>query len=73
MHYYDDDEITTYQLAKDVLCASSIAYFLWLATRVARGLVLAARVDAYDELSDAYTPEEREVLIHRIKKESLRH
>jgi len=46
--------------------------FLWAINRSARGTLLRARVKAYEELSDAYTPEEREALIHRIKADSLR-
>jgi hypothetical protein len=33
--------------------------------------MLGARVKSFDRLSDAYTPEEREALIHRIKVDSL--
>jgi hypothetical protein len=35
--------------------------------------MLSGRVRAYDELDDAYTAEEREVLIHRIKRDSARY
>jgi hypothetical protein len=34
--------------------------------------MLGARVKAFDHLGDAYTPEEREQLIHVIKVQSLR-
>jgi hypothetical protein len=72
MHYYDD-ELTVYGLVRDLFFAAAITCFLWAMQRLARGLILAGRVDAYDELEDAYTPEEREALIHRIKSESLRY
>lgn len=71
MLYYDD-ELTVYGLVRDLFTASAIVCFLLAIMRAARAVMLSARVDAYDELSDAYTPEEREVLIHRIKAESLR-
>lgn len=72
MHYYEDD-ITLYDLVRDLFCASAVTCFLWATHRIGKGLVLRARMKALDELSDAYTPEEREVLIHRIKAESLRY
>lgn len=72
MHYYDD-ELTVYGLVRHIFLASSVTCFLWAMHRIGKGLMLGARVDAYDELEDAYTPEEREVLIHRIKSESLRY
>lgn len=73
MHYYDDDDLTVYGLIRDLFCASAITCFLWASHRMGKGLVLKARIKALDELEDAYTPEEREVLIHRIKAESLRY
>lgn len=72
MDYYDD-ELTLYGLVRDVFCALAVTCFLWAAHRVGKGLVMRARVEAFEELEDAYTPEEREVLIHRIKRESLRY
>lgn len=71
MHYYDDD-ITIYQLVRDVFTGIALVGLVVAISRVARSLLLAGQVDAYDELADAYTPEEREQLIHRIKVGSLR-
>ncbi|PKQ16130.1 MAG: hypothetical protein CVT67_05895 [Actinobacteria bacterium HGW-Actinobacteria-7] len=71
MDYYDD-EITVYGLVRDLFFAGAITCLLYALHRVAHGLVLSGRVRAYDELADAYTVEEREVLIHRIKQDSLR-
>lgn len=68
-----DNELTIYGLIRDLFVASSVTCFLWAMHRVANGLVVAGRVGAYRELPEAYTPEEREVLIHRIKRESLRY
>lgn len=68
---YYDGETTVYGLVRDLFCGLAIGYFLWELHRIGRGLMLAARVDAYDELADAYTPEERELLIHRVKHDSL--
>jgi len=71
MHYYDDD-LTLYELISNLFMAAVAVCFLWAINRSARGTLLRARVKAYEELSDAYTPEEREALIHRIKADSLR-
>lgn len=71
MHYYDD-ELTLYGLVRDVFVACAVTCFLWAMHRVARGVILVGQVNAYDELEDAFTPEEREQLIHRIKTESAR-
>lgn len=70
MHYYDD-ELTVYGLIRDLFAASAITCALWALQRLARGVLLGARVKAYGKLSDAYTPEEREALIHRVKIESM--
>jgi len=72
MHYYDD-ELSFYELAKNLFLAAAIAWFLWALQRLARGVMLGARIKAYRKLEDAYAPEEREALIHRIKTESLQH
>lgn len=72
MHYYDDD-LTLFELVRDLFKAASITCVLWALHRSARALILNARVEAYEELEDSYTPEEREILIHRIKTESLRY
>lgn len=68
---YYDDELTVYELVRQVFCAGAVVWMLLLIRRIARGTMLSARVRAYDELADAYTAEEREVLIHKIKRESV--
>lgn len=55
-----------------VLCAAAVSSFLFAAHRIARALLLTGRVAAFDSLEDAYTPEERELLIHKIKLDSIR-
>ena len=35
--------------------------------------MLGARVEALEEFGDAYAPDEREVLIHKIKHDSLKY
>lgn len=71
MDYYDD-ELSIYGLVRHLFVAGAITCFLWAMQRLARGVVLGARLKAYTKLEDAYTPEEREELIHRIKSDSLR-
>lgn len=72
-HYYHrlQDPDTIYALVRDLFLAGSIACFLLALHRIAAGITLGARVKALDELEDAYTPEEREALIHKIKVKSL--
>lgn len=72
MNYYNDD-LTLYELVTSLFIATIAGVFVWALNRSARGVLLKARVKAYEELSDAYTPEEREALIHRIKADSLRY
>jgi len=55
-----------------IFCAAAVSCFLLAAHRLARGTLLAGRVVALGSLEDAYTPEERELLIHKIKLESIR-
>ena len=71
MDYYDEG-LTVYGLVRDLFVAGAIVSFLWAILHVARALLLGARVEAFTELRDAYTPEEREELIHVIKVQSLR-
>ena len=70
MDYYDDG-LTVYGLVRDLFVAAAVTCFLTGLQRIARGVMLGARVKSFGRLSDAYTPEEREVLIHRIKVDSL--
>jgi hypothetical protein len=69
---YDDwDEL--YGLVRDLFMASAITCVLYAAHRIANGLMLGAQVKALDEFGDAYAPEEREVLIRKIKHGSMRY
>jgi len=70
--YYDEwDDV--YMLIRDIFMASAITCFLWAMHRIANGLMLGAQVGALQEYGDAYAPEEREVLIHKIKHTSMRY
>lgn len=72
MDYYDN-ELTIYGLVRDLFVASAITCFLLALHRIANGLMVSGRVSAYSELRDAYTPEEREELIHKVKHGSMRY
>lgn len=68
---YDDwDDL--YALVRDLFAAAAIAGFLCAMHRIANGVSIGGRVAALKEMGDAYTPEEREELIHIIKKDSLK-
>jgi len=66
------DPDTIYGLARDLFLAGAITSLLWAVHHISIGVMLGARVKAYEELGDAYTPEEREQLIHVVKVQSLR-
>lgn len=72
-HYYYrlQDPDTVYGLIRDLFIASGITCFLWALHNIARGVLVLGKIKALDELGDAYTPEEREVLIHKIKVKTL--
>jgi hypothetical protein len=70
--YRLQDPDTVYGLVRDLFVAGAMMSLLWAIHHIARGILLGARVKAYDHLADAYTPEEREELIHVIKVQSLR-
>ena len=71
VHRFQEPD-TLYGLVRDLFVTGALTSMLWAVHHVSRGVLLGARVKAYQELSDAYTPEEREQLIHVIKVESLR-
>jgi len=73
MRCCDDEPGSVYSLARDLFCASAITCALYALHRIANGLLLGSRLKAYGKLEDAYTPEEREVLIHKIKTRSLKY
>jgi hypothetical protein len=70
-YFYEPE--TIFDLVRAVFIAGAITCFLMASHRIANGLILNGRISAYDALEDAYTPEEREVLIHKIKHSSLRY
>jgi len=71
MRCCDDEVGSVYTLVRDLFCASAITCALYALHRIANGLMLGSQLKTYGKLQDAYTPEEREVLIHRIKTRSL--
>lgn len=73
MRCCDDGLGSVYALVKDLFCASAIACALYALHRIANGMLLGGQLKTYGKLKDAYTPEEREVLIHRIKTRSLKY
>ena len=73
MRWYDDEPVSVYALVRDLFCASAVTCALYAMHRIANGLLLGSAVKSYSKLEEAYTPEEREVLIHKIKMRSLRY
>ena len=72
MPKYDDwDDV--YVLVTDVFAALAVSCFLYAVHRIAAGVLLGSRVRSLTEFGEAYTPEEREVLIHKIKQDSLKY
>ncbi len=72
MDYYDD-ELSVYGLVRDLFCAASITCFLLALHRIANGLMLSGQMKALDKLEGAYAPEEREMLVHKIKHGTMRY
>ncbi len=72
MPAYDEwDEL--YGLVRDLFMASAVTCFLYAAHRIANGVMLGAQIKSLDKFGEAYAPEEREVLIHKIKHQSMRY
>jgi hypothetical protein len=67
----DGSACTLWGLIRDVFLALAVTCALYAAQRIANGVLLGARITALREVGEAYTPEEREVLIHKIKNGSL--
>ncbi len=60
-----------YALFWDFFILGSVCCALMALHRVAASLKLRARVEAYEELQDVFTVEEREALVHKIKVRTL--
>lgn len=73
MRWYDDEPVTVYALMRDLFCAGAVTCALYALHRIADGLMLQGTLDSYARLEQAYTPEEREQLIHKVKSRSLRY
>ncbi|MBW6467983.1 MAG: hypothetical protein ACNA76_03610 [Anaerosomatales bacterium] len=67
----DTDDVLLWALVRDVFFAVAVGWLLCIVHRIAGGVLLGARITALREVGEAYTPEEREVLIHTIKRGSL--
>jgi len=69
---YDEwDEL--YGLVRDLFMAGAVTCFLYAFSRIATGTMLTGQVKALKAYGDAFAPEEREVLIHKIKKNAMHH
>lgn len=71
-YYRLQDPDTVYGLLRDLFLAAAITCFLGALRAIAGSLMFAGRIKALDKYGDAYTPEEREALIHKIKVQSIR-
>ena len=70
--FIDDDPVAVlWRLVRDIFFVVAAYAGLYAVRRIASGLMLGSRITALREMGEAYTPEEREVLIHRIKHDSL--
>lgn len=69
----DDEPTGVYGLMRDLFCAGAVTCVLYAIHQIASGVSLGSKVKALGKFEDAYTPEEREALIHRIKVQSLRY
>ncbi|MDF1542653.1 MAG: hypothetical protein RQ731_00030 [Anaerosomatales bacterium] len=67
----DTGDLLLWNLVRDVFCAIAVGWLLYIVHQIAGGVLLGARITALREVGEAYTPEEREVLIHSIKRGSL--
>lgn len=67
----DTNDFFLWALVRYVFLAITLGWLLCAAYRIAGGVLLGARITALREVGEAYTPEEREVLIHKIKHGSL--
>ncbi len=69
--YYDDwDDL--YALIRDLVLGALLVWLVIGLQRIGTGLMLGARVKALDHYREAYAPDEREVLIRKIKHGSMR-
>ena len=71
MGYHNDEPTGVYGLLRDLFCAGAISCALYALHRIANALMLSGEIKALKGFEDAYTPEERETLIHKIKVQSL--
>jgi hypothetical protein len=58
-------------LLESLFWASTVTCFLWAIHRMADAMKMQARIKALDKYGDAFTDEEREVLITKIKHRAM--
>lgn len=69
----NDEPDGVYGLMRDLFCAGAVTCVLYALHQIACGVSLGAKVKAFRKFEEAYTAEEREALIHKIKVQSLRY
>ena len=57
---------------KSLFCAAAITCFLYAVNRIAGTLKMEARMKALDKYGDAFTEQEREVLITKIRHRAMK-
>ncbi len=67
----DETRDALWTLTRDVFSFIAAAFLAYSLHRIASALFLGGRIAALREMGEAYTPEEREVLIHKIKHGSM--
>ncbi len=58
-------------LFESLFCTAAVTCFLYAVNRMAGALKMQARMKALDKYGDAFTDEEREVLITKIKRRAM--
>lgn len=58
-------------LAESLLWAGCAVFFIFGINRIASGIKLQARLKALKAIPDAFTDEERELLVHKIKTRAI--
>ncbi len=60
-----------YDLFSGLFMAGAVTCALFAFHRIATALKIQARVEVLEEMGDAFTAEEREELVHKIKQRAL--
>ncbi len=67
----EETEDAFWSLVLSIFCAVAATFLLYSLHLIASALLLDGRITALREMGEAYTPEERETLIHKIKHGSM--